>query len=89
MKQSSALEAFVPLKRGLSREEAAFIVGVGTNLFDRMVVEGQLPRSKKLGGRVLWDRIQIDRAMDKLFDSGVDKEDDKEVVNEWSHENMD
>ena len=53
MKQSSALEAFVPLKRGLSREEAAFIVGVGTSLFDQMVVAGKLPASKKLGGRVL------------------------------------
>ena len=88
MKQSSALEAFVPLKRGLSREEAAFIVGVGTSLFDQMVVAGKLPASKKLGGRVLWDRIQIDRALDKLFDSGGPAG-DKEVINEWSHENMD
>ena len=51
-----------------------------------MVVEGTLPASKKLGGRVIWDRIQIDRAMDKLFDSNVDKE---VGVSKWSHENMD
>jgi hypothetical protein len=44
------------------------------------VVAGKLPASKKLGGRVLWDRIQIDRALDRLFDS----DGDKEVVDPYS-----
>jgi hypothetical protein len=33
--------AYAP--RGLSREEAARYIGVGTTLFDKMVAEGRMP----------------------------------------------
>lgn len=81
MKKVSEFAALVPLKRGLSREEAAFIVGVSTNTFDKMVVDGELPKPARMRGRVVWDRVQIDRALDKLFHSG----DDKEVVDQWAN----
>lgn len=54
--------------RGLAREDAAAYVGVGTTLFDRMVQDGRMPKSARIDGRVIWDRRQLDRAMDRLFD---------------------
>ena len=53
--------------RGLSRIEAAAYVGVSPTLFDRMVGEDQMPRPARYGRRLLWDRRQIDRSLDALF----------------------
>jgi excisionase family DNA binding protein len=46
--------------RGLSRDEAARYVGVGTTKFDEMVADGRMPRPKKVDGRVIWDRLKIE-----------------------------
>lgn len=54
--------------RGLNRDEAAAYVGVGVTLFDAMVKDGRMPKPARVNGRVLWDRRQVDRAMDRLFD---------------------
>src|SRR5215475_14227879 len=43
--------------RGLSREEAARYVGVGTTKFDELVKDGRMPKPKRIDGRVVWDRI--------------------------------
>jgi predicted DNA-binding transcriptional regulator AlpA len=48
MKGSSAFADLVAIKRGLSREEAAYVVGVGTTLFDKMVQDGRIPRPAKI-----------------------------------------
>ena len=53
--------------RGLSRVEAARHIGVSPTLFDRMVSEGQMPRPARIYRRLVWDRHQIDRAFDALF----------------------
>jgi predicted DNA-binding transcriptional regulator AlpA len=53
--------------RGLSRVEAARYVGVSPTLFHRMVSEGRMPRPARYGRRLLWDRRQIDRSLDALF----------------------
>ena len=45
------------------------MVGVGTTLFDKMMEDGRMPKSIRVNGRVLWDRVQLDRALDRLFDS--------------------
>jgi predicted DNA-binding transcriptional regulator AlpA len=74
MKGSSGFADLVAIKRGLSREEAAYVVGVGTTLFDKMVQDGRIPRPAKINDRVLWDRVQLDRALDRLFDSNADKD---------------
>ncbi len=52
----------------------AYVVGVGTTLFDRMVQDGRVPKPARIDGRVLWDRVKLDRALDRLFDSGNDME---------------
>ncbi len=56
------------LVRGLSRSVAASYVGISTGLFDEWVKIGILPKGKKVGGRRLWDRSQIDLALDALFE---------------------
>jgi len=54
--------------RGLSRDDAAAYVGIGTTLFDRLVATGKMPKCVRLDGRILWDRRQLDRTMDGLFE---------------------
>jgi predicted DNA-binding transcriptional regulator AlpA len=65
--------------RGLNREEAARYVGVGATLFDEMVDDGRMPRPKRIGKRVVWDRLKLDAAFSDLdgearenyFDGGL------------------
>lgn len=52
--------------RGLSREEAAAYVGVGATKFDQMVMDGRMPRPKRIDGRRVWDRHQLDTAFAAL-----------------------
>ncbi len=62
--------------RGLSREEAARYVGVGTTKFDEMVNDRRMPRPKRVDGRVLWDRIALDAAFSDLPDEGGNRIDE-------------
>lgn len=62
--------------RGLSREEAARYVGVGTTTFDGLVQEGRMPRPMRLGKRVIWDRLKIEAAfadLDEARENGIDR----------------
>jgi predicted DNA-binding transcriptional regulator AlpA len=55
--------------RLLSREEAATYVGVSATLFDQEVSSGMWPqpiRRGAAGGRVTWDRVAIDKALDTM-----------------------
>jgi predicted DNA-binding transcriptional regulator AlpA len=74
MKGSRTFADLAMIKRGLSRDEAAYVVGVGTTLFDKMVQDGRIPKPARINGRVLWDKVQLDRALDRIFDSGDDAE---------------
>jgi predicted DNA-binding transcriptional regulator AlpA len=56
--------------RGLSRIEAARYVGVGTSLFDELVAEGTMPKPKRLHGRVVWDRVELDMAFSSVPQNG-------------------
>ena len=60
--------AYAP--RGLSRESAARYIGVGTSKFDELVSSGRMPKPKKIDGRVIWDRLQLDAAFSDLPDDG-------------------
>ena len=55
------------LPRGLSRVQAAAYAGVGVTKFDQLVKDGRMPAPARLDGRVLWDRLALDRALDRLF----------------------
>jgi predicted DNA-binding transcriptional regulator AlpA len=54
--------------RGMSRAEAARWVGVSASKFDQLVKDGRMPRPRAIDGRVIWDRYQLDAAIDELPD---------------------
>lgn len=53
-------------RRGLSRDEAARYIGVGTTKFDEMVAERRMPSPRRIDGRVIWDIRELDDAFDNL-----------------------
>ena len=55
--------------RGLSRTAASRYVGVSARHFDRMVASGDLPQPKRLGNRVIWDRVALDMHIEALPES--------------------
>jgi predicted DNA-binding transcriptional regulator AlpA len=58
-------------RRGLSRVQAADYIGVGPTKFDEMVEDGRMPKPKRIDGRTVWDRVQLDEAFDALNDEAV------------------
>ena len=57
--------------RGLSRVQAAAYIGVSPSLFDEMVKDGRMPKPKRINGRVVWDRLQLDAAFAELPDGSA------------------
>jgi hypothetical protein len=53
-------------RRGLSREEAAMYLGIGTTVFDEMRASGQVDAPRIIKGRKLWDIRDLDMAFDAL-----------------------
>jgi hypothetical protein len=62
------------MPRGLSRVQAAEYVGVSPTKFDELVVDGRMPKPKRVDARRLWDTRALDRAFDRL-DGEADAED--------------
>jgi hypothetical protein len=58
--------AATQLRRGLDHDEAAIYVGVTLATFDQMVSDGRLPAPSEFDGELVWDLVQLDRAMDRL-----------------------
>jgi predicted DNA-binding transcriptional regulator AlpA len=52
----------------MSRDESARYIGVGVTKFDEMVLDGRMPKPKRIDGRVVWDRIKVDAAFTELPD---------------------
>jgi predicted DNA-binding transcriptional regulator AlpA len=52
--------------RGLSRVNAAEYIGVSATKFDQMVADRRMPKPKRIDGRVVWDRLQLDTAFAAL-----------------------
>lgn len=80
-KQSARRSSTLPLSlppRGLSRVQAAEYIGVSPSTFDKMVTDGEMPVPKRIRGRVIWDRKQLDCAFD-AFDDGGENEWDKDL----------
>ncbi|MCB8819965.1 hypothetical protein LJD17_05365 [Microvirga rosea] len=58
--------------RGLSRVEAAALIGVSPAMFDIMVKDARMPRPKRIGSRVVWDRLKIESSFAALPDGDED-----------------
>lgn len=52
--------------RGLRREEAAAYVRVSPSKFDECVIDGRMPRPRRIDGVKVWDRRDLDLAFDRL-----------------------
>lgn len=52
--------------RGLSRAQGAEYIGVSPSEFSQMVLDGRMPKPKRIDGRLVWDRLELDAAFDVL-----------------------
>jgi predicted DNA-binding transcriptional regulator AlpA len=67
--------------RCLSREEAAdYIGGLSPTFFDQLVADGRMPQPIRINSRRVWDRRQLDQAIDVLRGAGGDGTDDWKVA---------
>lgn len=56
---------------GISREESAAYIGVGTTLFDEMVADGRMPPPRIINGRTVWDREEVYQAFKAIPARGM------------------
>ena len=61
---------------GLSRATAAEYVGVSVTKFDELVKDGRMPSPRRIDGRKVWHRREVDIAFDALPS-------DHDPINEW------
>lgn len=52
--------------RGLQRQQAANYVGISPTKFDQLVAEGRMPGPRRIDGRKVWDRFELDLYFDAL-----------------------
>jgi predicted DNA-binding transcriptional regulator AlpA len=52
--------------RGLSGPQAAAYIGVSYTKFLELVKDGRMPKPKRIDGRVVWDRLELDAAFAAL-----------------------
>lgn len=52
--------------RGLREGQAAAYVGVSPETFRAEVKAGRMPQPVRMGRRIVWDRVALDRAFDAL-----------------------
>lgn len=58
------------MPRGLGREAAAAYVGISATKFDQLVSHGRMPPPRRIDGRKVWDRLELDEAFDALPSEG-------------------
>lgn len=51
---------------GISRDEAAAFIGIGSQLFDRLVNAARMPAPRQIGGRLVWDVAEVAAAFRDL-----------------------
>jgi predicted DNA-binding transcriptional regulator AlpA len=63
--------------RLINRDAAAAYVSVSPTKFDQMVIDGSMPKPKRLiGRRKAWDVRELDAAVDNLPDAANDNNND-------------
>jgi predicted DNA-binding transcriptional regulator AlpA len=67
MQRRLSPSGFRPIpRRGFSRTEAAIYVGVSPTKFDQMIVDGRMPKPRRIDARRVWDIRELDEAFDAL-----------------------
>lgn len=51
---------------GVSREQAAALIGISASLFDRLVHDGLMPDARMAYGRLIWDVQEVTAAFRSL-----------------------
>jgi len=64
-RKTAEIRPNVPI-RGLSRVEAAAVVGVSASTFDRLVADGLMPPPRQVYSRSIWDILEVNQAFDSL-----------------------
>jgi hypothetical protein len=67
--------------RGMKRAEAAAYCGISPATFSRWVGVGIMPRS--IPGTRVWDRMALDRALDKVSAVSITASRNKDEVERW------
>jgi len=62
--------------RGLSTDEAARYIGVGRTMFEELVASRKMPRPKRVGSRVIYDRFEVDACFSDLDSAPSNRLDD-------------
>lgn len=65
MNRAASFQAAVT-PRGLQREYAARYVGISPTKFDELVTAHRMPQPRRIDGRKVWDRLELDEAFDAL-----------------------
>ena len=71
-KQELLPQSLPPL--GINREQAAALVGVGTNLFDKAVEVGTMPKPRMIGERLVYDVGEVIDAFRRLPHKGGEQD---------------
>ena len=66
------------LPRRMTRELAAYYCGLSVNTFDSHVQAGRYPSGIRIGGRVVWDLVALDRALDIEAGTAVESQLDRD-----------
>lgn len=53
---------------GIGREASAQFVGISAGKFDELVKDGRMPRPKRIDGRKVWDRRDLESYFSALPD---------------------
>lgn len=62
---------------GLGREVSAQMLGISAVKFDELVRDGRMPRAKRIDGRKVWDRRELEAYFSALPDDAG--------ANEWDN----
>lgn len=69
MARHGALPPNLP-PRGLSRVQSAEYLGISPTTFDNLVHKGEIAKPRRIGARVVWDKLKLDA----FFDAAPDEE---------------
>ncbi len=76
MTSKATIASRLPVRRGLGLSEAAVYLSLSPTKFREMVLAGEMPRARMIGGRRVWDVDDLDAVFKSLpYEGTVDSED--------------